>query len=217
VPSVKHRSFVTAAEEPFERVSDPIQGLMLQVRGDPIFHRTEYPIEIDVDASYDYASGIRATAWELRESGRFKAKRFFADRQGQGPNHAELCAAIEGLRAGHMYSDSPIHLRTDNKLSAAIITNLWQARQRHIEVLSEELQPILESHEFIALTWVRTREVRRVDAAAREIKDRLRQSKAPWLDGWKYEGDAAAAVIWRLHNQARKSHLPKKRRRNPFD
>jgi len=204
------------AEEPFEPVTELVQGMMVQVRGDPIFHRAEYPIEIDVDASYDYDSRIRATSWELRESGRFRAKRSYADRQGQGPNHAELCAAIDGLRAGHMYSDLPIHLRTDNKLSAAIITKLWEARQRHIQALSGELQPILDGHEFIALTWVRTREIRRVDTAAREMRDRLRGSKAPWLDGWKYEGDAAASVIWRLHSRTRRSHRPTVRRRRPF-
>jgi ribonuclease HI len=202
----RRRPSVFAAEEPFGTVTEPVQGLMVQIRGNPIFHRSEYAIEIDTDASYDYDSGIRAIAWELREWGDFRAKRAYADRNGQGPNHAELSAAIEGLRAGLMYSDAPIHIRTDNKLTAGIISGLWTARQRHIEQLSDQLQPILAAHQFIALTWVRTRDIRKVDSEAREFRDRLRDSKAPWLDGCKYDGRRAASVVWRLHHETRRLH-----------
>ena len=202
----QHRPYVFAAEEPFDTVREPVQGLMIQVCGEPIFHRREYSIEIDVDSSYDYDSHIRAIAWELREQGYVKAKRAYADRNGEGPNHTELFAAIEGLRAGHMYSEAPIHIRTDNKLACGIISGLWIARKRHIERLSERLQPILAAHQFIALTWVRTRDVRKVDSEAREFRDRLRDSRAPWLDGCKFEGKRAASVVWRLHHETRRLH-----------
>ena len=208
----QRRPYVFAAEEPFDRIREPVQGLMIQVRGEPIFHRREYAIEIDVDAAYDYDSHIRAIAWELREKGDVKAKRAYADRNGEGPNHAELFAAFEGLRAGHMYSEAPIHIRTDNKLASGIISGLWIARARHIERLSEKLQPILAAHQFVALTWVRTRDVRRVDSEAREFRDRLRDSRAPWLDGCKFDGKPAASVVWRLHNETKRLHRRARRR-----
>lgn len=211
----QRRPHVFAAEEPFDAVRELVQGLMVQVRGEPIFHRNEYPIEIDVDSSYDYDSHIRAIAWELRERGDVKAKRAYADRSGEGPNHTELFAAIEGLRAGHMYSEAPIHIRTDNRLASGIISGLWIARARHIELLSEKLQPILAAHQFVALTWVRTRDVRRVDSEAREFRDRLRVSRAPWLDGCEFDGKRAASVVWGLHNETKRLHRRARRRFSP--
>lgn len=170
---VQSRPSVAAAGPPFDSVSGPAQGLMVQVRGEPILHRGEYALEIDVDASYDYGSRIRAIAWELRKWGQFRGKRAYADRNGQGPAHAELSAAIERLRAGHMYMDAPVHIRADNKLTTGIFTGLWTARQRQIEQLSEQLWPVLDAHRVVAVTWVRTREIRKVDSEAHEFRDKL--------------------------------------------
>jgi ribonuclease HI len=181
-----------------------IQGKTLVLRGDPWLPLSNYEVEVDADSSYDERDGIRAISWEMRDRGSFAARQTWGDRLGEGPNHTELLAALHGLHSARLYEAESVHLRIDNKLAAGIISELWTARQRNIAKLAVRVPFILKGFDMVAMTWVRSEEIKGVDTAAKRIRNRLRNSRSRWLREWASNGvDRTESIKWRTGPRAR--------------
>jgi ribonuclease HI len=175
----------------------PTQGETLVPRGDSNLPLASYEVEVDADSSYARDSGIRAISWQLSDRGRLKARRTWGDRSGEGPNHTELLAALHGLHAARLYEARTVHLRIDNKLATGIITGLWTAKKPSIKALANRVPFVIGGFETFAITWVRTREIKRVDADAKRIRTRHQSSGERRLIEWEAEGARAESIKWR--------------------
>lgn len=181
----------------------PVQGETLVPRGDPAVPISKYEVEVDADASFGYESGVRSISWELRESCEFRARRAWADRRGEGPNHSELLAALHGLHAARLYGADSVSLRVDNKLTTGILSGLWTATQPNIRSLSNRVEYVLRGFRRFALTWVRTREIREVDAGARSLRKHLESTWVRQATIWDSAGERADQIKWRTGPTAR--------------
>jgi len=199
-----HRVSVPVWSSPFS------QGTIARVKGGPTGGGSGPAVEVDSDASFDVQGRVRAVAWELREAGQFRVFRAWADRRGEGPNHSELLAAVHALRAARIFGATSLVLRTDNSLVAGVLSRRWTAKQPNIVSLSHrawfEMRPIYS----VAVEWVRTREIRTVDRAAKHMRDLLRERRyLPRASWWESSGPGVdAALKWRTRweRAPRRSH-----------
>lgn len=173
------------------------QGATVQVRG-----RTPPAgpsVAVGSDASFDYPGRIRAVAWELRDTGQFRAFRAWGDRNGEGPNHSEFVAAVHALRAARLYGAVHVTLQTDNQLVAAVLAGRWIARQDNIRAIAVRAEFEVGRFKSLAVQWVHTREIRSLDRAAKSVRDLLREKRyLPRASRWRSSGpDVDAVLKWR--------------------
>jgi ribonuclease HI len=176
----------------------PEQGITVVPKGDPMRAVDQYAVRVDTDSSFEYSTRIRAVSWELRTPGEFLARRTWGDRQGEGPNHTELLAAIHGLNAACGYGAPSVHLRTDNKLATGILSGLWLGRDPKIQGLNRIMRAKLDRFESVAITWVRTRDIKRVDSEAKRTSKLIREEDLARVDSWVSVGEYEDALKRRL-------------------
>ena len=191
----------------------PRQGSTVVAKGSLSAAHDGNTIEVDADSSFDYPTHIRAISWELRRDGKLLALRSMADRGGEGPNHSEFISAIHGIHAARTLGANSVHLRTDNRLTASILTGMWTARQPNICVLQRIASYEIYNLDNLLVTWVRTREIKRVDSAAKKIRNRLRSDPRRRLITWLASNPEVDRIKWRTGFVTRPMIFPAFRRR----
>ena len=144
-----------------------------------------YDAIVRTDASYLRGKGIQGTAWQLVIRGVEGRIESASKRYSKGPTYAEMMAVGSGLRAAADEALSTVILHTDSQWSAKWILDLVHAQQPHMVEVTQLVARFLSRFSTIAVVHTRTRNIRKVDEAARKAARReetrvsgVEQSKA---------------------------------------
>ncbi len=136
--------------------------------GDPLLRLDEFDSSLETDASFFPREKVEGQAWQLNVNGRAYRLRRKGRRYGQGPTVAEMRAIVEGMKQALERGAHCLVIKTDNRWSAHVLIGLWKARKPHTIPVADQALELIEKFDAVAVVHTRTRNIRKVDRAARQ-------------------------------------------------